>query len=265
MRCKRNKYMAQIKTTSEKLAQIEDKYLSRIENTEPSALIDDLSEVFGMDGDVWVSNQALVEWLTTTKYERIAMHVAYAMKKHAIGVYEGRHYLPAQDELAELFSTKHNCLVGEPETTKLPARDYVKAILDALLTIERHWQRGKKLKLRPDLVMLHDEIYGVVPLRFDRGVLEAAQALYDYMDTELYGKLTQIHREYNFKPWDELPESAHRASNDVMGLFARKVREVRDEYLAKGWVEDDSLAFSYLMAHGERCGYGWWREEDEAL
>ena len=29
--------------------------------------------------------------------------------------------------------------------------------------------------------------------------------------------------------------------------------------------EDDSLAFSYLMDHAQRCGHGYWREEDEAL
>lgn len=232
-----------------------------------------LQEAFGIKNrhpygydDFFVSNKRLVEWLTTTEYEQIAMHTAYIMKKEAINVYAYGHYQPAQDELAELSSSVHHCSVGRPEKTRMPPRDYVQTILDALLRIERHWQRGlKRLKLRPDLIMLHDEIYGLIPLRFDRGVLEAAQALYDYMDTELYGKLTQIHREYNFKPWNELPETAKRASNEVMGQFARKVREVRSKYLAKGWVEDDSLAFSYLMAHGERCGSGWWREEDEAL
>lgn len=232
-----------------------------------------LQETFGIKNrhpygydDFFVSNKRLVEWLTTTEYEQIAMQTAYIMKKEAINVYAYGHYQPAQDELAELSSSVHHCSVGRPEKTRMPPRDYVQTILDALLRIERHWQRGlKRLKLRPDLIMLHDEIYGLIPLRFDRGVLEAAQALYDYMDTELYGKLTQIHREYNFKPWNELPETAKRASNEVMGQFARKVREVRSKYLAKGWVEDDSLAFSYLMAHGERCGHGWWREEDEAL
>ena len=231
-----------------------------------------LKEAFGIKNrhpygydDFFVSNKKLVEWLTTTEYEQIAMHTAYIMKKEAINAYAYGHYQPAQDELAELYSMEHHELVREPYNTNMPPRDYVKIILDTLLRIERHWKRGMRLKLRPDLVMLHDEIYGVIPRQFDRGVLKAAQALYDYMDTELYGRLTQIHREYNFKSWDELPDSAKRASNEVMGQFARKVREVRDEYLAKGWVEDDSLAFSYLMAHAERCGSGWWREEDEAL
>lgn len=227
----------------------------------------DLKEAFGIrNQDFWVTNRRLVEWLTTTEYEQIAMHTAYIMKKEAINVYAYGHYQPAQDELAELSSSVHHCSVGRPEKTRMPPRDYVQTILDALLRIERHWQRGlKRLKLRPDLIMLHDEIYGLIPLRFDRGVLEAAQALYDYMDTELYGRLTQIQGEYDFKPWNELPESVKQASREVMTRFAEKIREVRTKYLAKGWVEDDSLAFSYLMAHGERCGHGWWREEDEAL
>ena len=225
----------------------------------------DLKEAFGVKNDFWVSNKQLVEWLTTTVYERIAMHTAYIMKKHAIGVYEGLHYQPAQDELAELYSMEYHELVRDPDRTKIPPRGYVKTIIDAIQQIERHWQRGRRLKLRPDLMMLHDEIYGVVPRQFDKGVLAAAQALYDYMDKELYGRLTQIERSYNVSSWNELPDAGKLASNEVLERFAEKVREVRTEYLAEGWVTDDSLSFSYLMDHAQRCGYGWWREEDEAL
>lgn len=229
-------------------------------------LMFDLKEAFGIKkSDFWVSNKQLVEWLATTEYEQIAMHTAYTMKKHAIGVYEYGHYLPAQDELAELFSMKYSELVRQPDNTKMPPRDYVRTILDALLAIERHWQRGRRLKLRPDLVMLHDEIYGVVPRRFDKGVLEAAQALYDYMDKELCGRLVLEEYDFNASSWNEQPESVRRTWDEVLRRFAEKVREVRSQYLAEGWLTDDSLAFSYLMAHAERCGQGWWREEDDAL
>ena len=210
----------------------------------------DLTEAFGVKDDFWVSNTELVEWLTTTKYERIAMHTAYILKKHAIGVYDGLHYLPAQDALAEQFSTEHRELIRQPDNTKMPPRDYVRIILDGLLQIEQHWQQGLQLKLKPDMLILHDEIYGVVPLQFDEGVLEAAQALFDYMDKEVQGRLVQ---------------SDDSTMSEVLGRFAEKVREVRAKYLAEGWVLDGSLEFNYLMSHAERCGYGMWREEDEAL
>ncbi len=209
----------------------------------------DLKDAFGIKNIFWVSNKQLVEWLTTTEYERIAMHTAYTLRKHAIDVYVYGHYQPAQDAMAELFSSEYGELVRDPQRTKIPPRDYVKTIVDAILQIERHWQRGRRLKLRPDLVMLHDEIYGVVPLRFDKGVLAAAQALYDYMDREVYGRMTG---DNPFAP-------------EVMKRFAEKVREVRSEYLAKGWIADNSLEFAYLMAHAQNCGYGIWREEDDAL
>ena len=216
----------------------------------------DQDEAFGIKyktflghSDFSVSNKQLVEWLTTTEYEYVAMHTAYIMKKHAIGVYAYGHYQPAQDELAELFSTEYSELIREPEHTKMPARNYVQTILDALLAIERHWKRGRRLKLKPDVIMLHDEIYGVVPRQFDKGVLQAAQELFDYMDREVYCRMT------NNNPFG--PEA--------MKLFAKKVREVRSKYLAEGWIRDESLEFAYLMAHAERCGYGWWREEDNAL
>ena len=225
----------------------------------------DLNEAFGVKNEWWVSNKQLVDWLSTTEYEQIAMHTAYALRRLAIDVYVYGHYQPAQDAMAELFSSEYKCLVREPKFTKMPPRAYVKTILDELLRIERHWQRGRRLKLRPDLVMLHDEIYGVVPRQFDKGVLKAAQALYDYMDKDLYGRLTRIERKYNTFSWNELPEEGKRLSNEVLKRFAEKVREIRNEYLADGWVADDSLEFNYLMAHAQNCGYGIWREEDEAL
>lgn len=203
----------------------------------------DLTECFGIRDVFWVSNKQLVEWLSNTEYERIAMHTAYIMRKDAISVYANDHYLPAQDELAELYSMKYHCLVGNPVNTKIPPRDYVRTILDALLQIERHWRRGRRLKLNPEVVILHDEIYGMMPRRFDKKVLKVAQALYDYMDKKVYGK----------------------ATNKVLEHFAEKVREVSTQYLAEGWLADDSLAFGYLMAHAERCAQGIWRKEDEAL
>ena len=226
----------------------------------------DLKEAFGFrKNDFWMTNKQLVEWLATTEYERIAMHVANIMRKHAINVYAYGHYQPAQDALAELFSMEYSESVREPNNTKMPARGYVKAIIDALQQTERHWQRGRRLKLNPELVMLHDEIYGVVPRQFDKGVLAAAQALYDYMDTELCGRLVLKDHDYDALSWSELPESVRRDWAEVLGRFAEKVREVRDEYLAKGWVTDDSLAFGYLMAHAQRCGQGLWREDRDAL
>lgn len=228
----------------------------------------DLNETFGIKSnnmlgysDFGVSNKQLVEWIRTSEYEQIAMHTAYIMKKNAIGVYEYGHYLPAQDELAELFSSEYGQLIRRPQDTQMPPRSYVNTILDAMLAIERHWQRGRRLKLRPDLVILHDEIYGVVPRQFDKGVLQAAQELYDYMDRELYGRFVTK----DFKPWDEQPESFKQFVSDQLGRFANKVREVRSKYLAEGWVKDDSLEFAYLMEHAQRCGHGWWREEDDAL
>lgn len=226
----------------------------------------DPKEAFGIrKNDLWVSNKQLVEWLTTTEYEQIAMHTAYIMRKHAINVYECGHYQPAQDALAELFSSKYHELVREPNNTPMPPRDYVKVILDEMLRIERHWQRGRRLKLEPEVVILHDEIYGVVPRQFDKGVLQAARELYDYMDAEVQGRMMLE----GYDPYSSLqsqqPESVRRMADKVLGAFAEKVREVRTKYLAGGWIDDHSLEFSYLMYHAERCGRGYWREEDDAL
>lgn len=208
-----------------------------------------LEDAFGVENNFWASNKQLVEWLTTTEYENIAMHTAYIMKKYATGVYACGRYQPAQDALAELFSVEYGKLIREPERTEMPSRAYVKIVLDELIRIDEHWKQGRKKRLRPDLILLHDEIYGVVPNQFDNDVLKAAKALYNYMDNDVYGRMVGNNP---FGP-------------EALKLFAKKVREVRAEYLAEGWVADDSLEFAYLMAHAESCANGWWREEDEAL
>ena len=119
----------------------------------------DLKEAFGIKkDDFWVSNKQLVEWLTTTEYEHVAIHTAYIMKKHAISVYEYGHYLPAQDELAELYSEKHQHRLGYPNNTEIPPRDYANTIIESLAQIERHWQRGRRLKLHSEVVILHSMI-----------------------------------------------------------------------------------------------------------
>ena len=201
----------------------------------------DLKEAFGIKNDFWVSNKQLVEWLTTTPHERIAMHTAYIMRKFAINKYEAEHYLPAQDAIAEIFLKGYGVL-DRPNNTKIPPRIYANAIIEELRRVERHWQRGRRLKLNPEVVILHDEIYGVVPRQFDKGVLAAAQALFDYMEKEVRGR---------------------GATDEVMDCFAEKVCEVRAQYLAEGWIADYSLAFNYLMAHAQL--YSSWRKEDEAL
>ena len=65
--------------------------------------------------------------------------------------------------------------------------------------------------------------------------------------------------------WSQQPESVRRVATELMKRFAEKVREVREKYLAEGWIDDNSLSFSYLMAHAERCGRGWWNKEDAVL
>ena len=223
-----------------------------------------LKEAFGIRNNFWVTNKQLVEWLLTTEYEHVAMHTAYIMKKFAINVYADTFYQPAQDAMAELYSSEYHESVGYPQRTEIPSRAYVKIILDELMRIERHWKRGRRLKLNPEAVMLHDEIYGFVPPKFDKGIIAAAQELYDYMDKEVKGRL--MLEEYNpDDPWSEQPESVKRATSEVLGHFADKVREVRDRDFGKGWIADYSLEFNYLLAHAERCGRGWWNGEEGIL
>lgn len=222
----------------------------------------DLNEAFGIRGNLWVSNKRLVEWLSTTPYEHIAMHTAYILKRHANSTYFDMQYQPAQDATAEIFSREYRELIREPYGTEMPPRAYVKTILDELHRIERHWQRGRRLKLNPEVVKLHDDIYGMMPRQFDKGVMEAAQELYDYMDKNVRGRL---HYNGPFVSWDKLPKSYRSRYDDVMRRFIEKVHEVRAKHLGKGWLTDRSLAFGYVLAQAEFIGGYMTSEENNAL
>ena len=223
----------------------------------------DLKEAFGIRNNFQVSNKQLIEWLTTTEYEQIAMHTAYTLKKYAIEEYEGECYQPAQDGLAELFSREYCELIRTPNNTKIPSRAYVKTILDEMLRIERHWLQGRRRKLNPEVIKIHDEMYGFVPLRFSSNVQKAAQELFDYMEKNVKGRL--VMKVSSNASWSEQPESVKRNRAEVLGKFADKIREIRTKHLAANWLNDDSLEFSYLMAHAEWYGLGLWNKEDEAL
>lgn len=225
----------------------------------------DLKQVLGIRNKWWVSNKRLVEWLTTTEYEHIAMCVAYIMRKQAISAYEDAYYYPAQDELARIFSSKFGQMIEYPKAKEIPPRDYVQIILNELLRVYRHWKRGRILKLNPEEIIIHDEIYGLVPYQFSSGIVKAAKELYDYMDKEVKGSLIIEGCNTENLHWSDQPESVRSIITDVLERFAAKVREVRDKDFAEGWLKDDSLSFNYLIAHAERCGQGHWNEEDITL
>lgn len=221
----------------------------------------DLTEAFGIRNDLWVTNQQLTERLTHTAYEQVAMHTAYLMKKYAISTFGDRGYLPAQDEMAELYSTDYHCLVGMPETTEMPPHAYTQEILQALQRIERHWRRGRRRKIHSEVVILHDEICGCVPSRFYPHVLRAAQSFFNYMDKEVYGKLVAK----DSPSRNDQTKALTRRQKMVMERFAEKIRDMRFSRLFNEKLEDYSLAYNYLMAHAQRCGNGCWRKEEDAL
>ncbi len=204
----------------------------------------DLKVYFGVRNNWWITNKRLVEWLSTTQYKQIAVHTSYIMKKIAINEYEDMHYQPAQDALASLFSRELMSSVRMPGKPQEKPELYVKAIIDEMLRIERHWKQGRRRKLEPEVVILHDEMYGLVPLQFDAGVLKAAQELFEYMDKEVYNR---------------------GVTEEVVNGFGEKVKEIRHKHFAKGWIADYSLEIGYLMAHAELCAQGYWQKGDKTL
>lgn len=216
----------------------------------------------GIPGRLWISNKELLEWLTTTPYEHIAMYIAYELKRRAKFRFFAIQYQPAQDKVAEIFSEEYKKLIREPDNTEIPPRAYVKAILDTLQSIDQHWECGRRMKLNPEVVKLHDDIFGFIPQSFDKEVIEAAQAIYDYMDENVRGRF--FYRGYPVW-WNRMTLSFRNKCEGVMRRTSQRVRELRDQYLAKGWLEDNSLAFAYVLAQAEHIARQKTLEEDYAL
>jgi hypothetical protein len=213
----------------------------------------DSKGLFGVKGAFDISNKDLLDWLYTTPYEHIAFHVASTLKAYERKAYSMRGYLPALDETAAISSEEHDEPICCQESTKMSPRAHTKAILEKLVSIDRHWERGRQLKLNVEVLMLHDSILGCIPPRFDKKVVEAALALHDYMDNEVCDCL---HPKEGSAPLADMPESFRVEYNDVMGKVTRKTREVCNQHLGEGWLEDHPKAFEYVMAYAEDiCGY----------
>lgn len=203
--------------------------------------------------DMFVDNEPLVNWIETTKYESIAVHLAYTLYQTAINQMIECFYQPAQDYLAELICKEDCTLIQRPIMEDVPAPLYIKTIITALKAIDHHISEGLAMGLCPEEIFIHDDIYGHFVENFDKDIVEVAKRLNSYLNTE-YKKYHWLGRiaDTNIR---QQPPHIKKQMNEFVDGFIDKVHEERKDF-GEGWLKDDSLAMGYLIAIAEHKAYG---------
>lgn len=195
-------------------------------------------------------DRTLSKFLTETPYKYVAGCVLTCLTRHFLYEAARMGYQPAQDYLADL---QYDCPLVEYD-------DYdrnkdcnddkdIKKRLKALRQYEWHLKSGQKQGFTIEEIITHDEIYGFFMNRFEPTVMTSARRIARFIGEEMpkHVKGYVVDADLYYQPKEVKREIA-----DGVKRVAEFVRKERDKYFAEGWLEDDSIAFSYLMAHAER-------------
>ena len=193
----------------------------------------DLMHYLGLENDYSLKNQPLVTFVMTTRYERIAMHLAYLMKLAAIEAIKAMRYRPAQDYLADLFLPEFMKALFQPKNeTEIPPELYVETILHALQTIDKHLMEGKSLKLSQDEIILHDELCGVFMDCFIDKEIKVAKQLHRLLWKDSHFALTDSMRK------------------DMLKVNLISIKTLCNDHYPDGRNNEDMSDY-YLAAHAE--------------
>lgn len=206
----------------------------------------------GSESFLSITDDVLVEWLESTPYVHIAMHVAYTMKYQEWEWAAEVKNQVVQDYLAELRNREYHVGMDKPEVDGIPPREYIKTIIKALKAIQHKMALRRKLGLKEEEMFLHDEMHGEFVPEYTMELIPYVHELYDYLCTE--------RTKYNFDDIkislapSEQSESIQQQLRAYSRGFINKVYEVRDK-LGNGWMDDDSMSINYLLYHVDYKAY----------
>jgi len=185
------------------------------------------------------SGRKFSKFVTTTPYKNIACRLLEMLTNYETSWATSLGYQPAQDYLAEMC---YNAPLKNKSSEEIKNR------LRALRKYERHLNDGDKRGLTMEEVITHDEICGFFMDRFDDEILDAARRISSYMHTVMPKYAEGCDWRCSIY---EQSEEVRRNVNTGLKQVADFIRDIRDKEFAEGWLDDDSLAFSYLMSHAE--------------
>lgn len=185
-------------------------------------------------------NHKLSKFLAETPHRHVACCILEGLTTRSLIEAAQMGYQPAQDYLAEL-----------PYTNKLDDCDEeeMKKRLKTLRQYEWHLKSGRKLGLTIEEIITHDEIYGFFMTRFEPTVMLAARMIAHHIAEVMRKPVKGYDVEVSL--YDQ-PKRVKREVGLLLRIVADLIRDVRDKELGEDWLSDDSLEFSYLMAHAER-------------
>lgn len=185
-------------------------------------------------------NRKLSKFLTETSYKHVACSILEIMTICSLVEAAQMGYQPAQDYLAEL---PYSSNLDECDDKKMKKR------FKALRQYEWHLKSGQKQGFTIEEIITHDEIYGFFMKRFEPTVMPAAKRIAKFIAEEMPKHVKRYDIEVSMY---EQTENMKLEVGKGLKRVAEFIRNVRDNEFAEGWLMDDSLEFSYLMAHAER-------------
>lgn len=214
--------------------------------------------LLGLEGEISVKNEGLVDFILNSKYEMISVCAAHILRKVGVRHLASIYYQPAQDYIAELRSKDSHERLEAPRLTELSRREYCETIIEAFRAVDRHLAEGREMGLLTEVIYLHDEIHGKFMNRFDRVVLDAAWEFFVVLDDNDEFCV----KDYNeYLSFDDQSPAYYTSLGDSMNYFYEEVDYIRDNFLSEGWLQENSLSMLYLLAHAERRLTGEWFEE----
>lgn len=210
----------------------------------------DLMHYLGMENDYSIKNHPLVNFVQTTRHERVAMHIAYLMKQKAIEELKDMGYRPAQHYLAELFFPEYKKAIFTPKNeTVIPPVEYISYIIEALSNVDEHLMEGASRKLSKDEIILHDELWGVFMDCFTDKEEKVAKEMYAMLWKTSHLDMAQ---EMAFATGEEEvnEENKNRMRKDMLRVNMTVVKSLCKENYPDGRVNEE-VSMNYLTAHAE--------------
>lgn len=204
--------------------------------------------------DFLYSNEPLRGWFEITPFVHVAAHMAWIMRNATLRVVTD-YYQPAQDYLAEIRLPELGILnPNDLKKGRITPQDFSQAVLKRLKTLDDHVQEGARLGYCDEEIILHDELVGRVTDYYVEWMPDLVH--------ELYHTLQKNYEELDFSdlnpdlPLRKQPLSVSKKVEQLTRIFINKVREWREKHELRGWFEDDSLEFGYLIDHVQFKVYG---------
>ena len=185
-------------------------------------------------------------------YPHMAAHMANLMLKESIFECSRLCYEPAQDYLGETYDLDTQIdLNNVPSESKMPHKVYVEKLISNLQGLADHIAEGRRLGMCLGAIIVHDMMFSSVH-EFDNEVVSVSKDLWQYIDREMYYKVTNDLDILEIdKSFENLPKHQQQQIRELLTSLMKRVdKAFADAGFNESWVEYN-LPHFYFQDFGE--------------